>query len=305
MKKKLLILITFILICFPCIVSASTNTLPRDENNLYVWDTIDKNKYKNDILKTPRVDSSEKIYDFADLYTDEEEKKLFDRVNDYIEKNGVDLVILTINENNKINTERYAEDFFIYNYFGTEDKKRTGIVFIIDMDGRNVNIVTSGSAILYLDDNRINNILDDIVGYIGDKEYYDGTNVLMSKLEGYGTSIPSSNSHITIDPNGKPVKVHRPNIFISLVGGVIVAWIFVASNKSKHKSIIQATDADLYMNTGKSSVAPPKDKLVSSVVTSHVISTSSNSGGGGSHIGGSSFHVGGGGHSFGGGGRHF
>ncbi len=305
MKKKLLILITLVLICFPCIVSASTNTLPRDENNLHVWDTIDKNKYKYDILKTPRVDSSEKIYDFADLYTDEEEKKLFDRVNNYIEKNGVDLVILTINENNKINTERYAEDFFIFNYFGTEDKKRTGIVFIIDMDGRNVNVVTSGSAILYLDDNRIDNILDDIVGYIGNKEYFVGTNTLIADLERYGTSIPSSNSHITIDPNGNPVKIHRPNIFISLVGGVIVAWIFVASNKSKHKSIIQATDADLYMNTGKSAVAPPKDKLVSSVVTSHVISTSSSSGGGGSHIGGSSFHVGGGGHSFGGGGRHF
>ena len=305
MKKRLLIIITFVLICLPCVVFASTNTLPRDENDLHVWDSIDKNKYKHDILNTPRVDSSEKIYDFADLYTDEEEKNLFDRVNDYIEKNGVDLVILTIKENNKINTERYAEDFFIYNYFGTEDKKRTGIVFIIDMDGRNVNIVTSGSAILYLDDARIDNILDNIVGYIGNEQYYVGTTTLLSKLEGYGTSIPSSNSHITIDPNGNPVKIHRPNIFISLLGGVVVAWIFVASNKSKHKSIIHATDADLYMNTGKSEVAPPKDKLVSSVVTSHVISTSSSSGGGGSHIGGSSFHSGGGGHSFGGGGRHF
>ena len=51
-----------------------------------------------------------------------------------------------------------AEEMGGFN-FGTEDKKRTGIVFIIDMDGRNVNIVTSGSAILYLDDAR-NKYLD-------------------------------------------------------------------------------------------------------------------------------------------------
>ena len=76
MKKRLLILIAFLLLVIPTCVFASTNTYPRDENNLYVWEWIDTNKYKEAILKTPRVDSSEKIYDFADLLSKDEEKQL-------------------------------------------------------------------------------------------------------------------------------------------------------------------------------------------------------------------------------------
>ena len=98
-------------------------------------------------------------------------------------------------------------------------------------------------------------------------------------------------------------KEYKLHPVISAIGAIIVGWIFVSVNKSKHKSIIKATDADNYLNTGKSNISAPNDKLISSVITTRVISTSSSGGSG--HIGGSSTHIGGGGHSFGGGGRHF
>ena len=55
-------------------VFASTNTYTRTNDNLLVPEdvTVTSNNI-NDILKTPAVFSSEKIYDFADLYTDNEE----------------------------------------------------------------------------------------------------------------------------------------------------------------------------------------------------------------------------------------
>ena len=96
MKKIVLSLIIFLL---PIVSFASTNTYPRTEDDLRInsWITVTEEN-KDNILNTPSVNEEEKIYDFADLYTDEQERDLFEMVNTYIEKNGVDLVILTIKE---------------------------------------------------------------------------------------------------------------------------------------------------------------------------------------------------------------
>ena len=72
MKKIVLSLIIFLL---PIVSFASTNTYPRTEDDLRInsWITVTEEN-KDNILNTPSVNEEEKIYDFADLYTDEEEK---------------------------------------------------------------------------------------------------------------------------------------------------------------------------------------------------------------------------------------
>ena len=75
MKKIYLIILTFVLGLN--IVSASTNTTPRTDDDLGVnkkWEINEKNI--DNVKRTPRVDASEKIYDFAEILTEEEEKKL-------------------------------------------------------------------------------------------------------------------------------------------------------------------------------------------------------------------------------------
>ena len=305
MKKRLLLILLLFVLVFPTVVFASTNILERDDT-LNVWDDIDKSKYRTDILNTPRVDEKEKVYDYADLFTDDEEKQLFDKIQDYIEKYKMDLVVVTIDHNNKISTERYGEDFFIFNYFGFEDKKRSGSLFIIDMDQRNYHLITSGSMILYLDDNRIDEILDAIFYNVKDGKYFDATSFVINKLDYYGTSVPSSNSHVYIDPNGVPHKAKSPSVFLSLIIASAVAGLFVGINISKHKGIKIAENANDYLDSSKTDVYKKSDKLISTHTSVTTIPKDPPSSGGGSHhIGGSSFHSGGGGHSFGGGGRHF
>ena len=307
MKKKILLIFLVFLFLIPTFVNASTNTLERD-NTLNVWDEIDKNRYRQDILNTPRVDEKEKIYDFANLLNEEEEKKLFDKIENYIEKYKMDFVFLTIDSNNKTSTERYGEDFYIYNYFGFEDKKRSGSLFILDMQNRNYHIITSGSMILYLDDERINNILDDVFDDIKGGNYYTAFDKVISKLDSYGTSTPSSNSGVIIDSNGVPIRAKRPSIFISFVLGFIIAIAFVMINISKHKGIVLATSAEQYLDSNKTNVYKKNDKMISTHTSAVTIPKDPPRSSGGSsshHIGGSSFHLGGGGHSFGGGGRHF
>ena len=53
-------------------------------------------------ITTPDKDAEyEKVYDFADLFTDKEEQELYSQITKYISSYKMDLAVVTINENNK------------------------------------------------------------------------------------------------------------------------------------------------------------------------------------------------------------
>ena len=173
------------------------------------------------------------------------------------------------------------------------------------MDNRDYYLATSGSAILHLDDDRINDILDDIFAYVKAERYYTAMSMVIDKITTYSETVPSSNANYKIDEDGNLVKlpkVHKVNPLISLGGALLIAGIFVGINVSMHKSVKLATNADNYLDKEKSKIAPAKDAFLSTHTTFTTIPKNT---GGSSGMGGSSIHIGGGGHTFGGGGRHF
>ena len=69
------------------------------ENNYGVNKKYEITSYNEQyILNTPYVDASRKLYDFADILTDEEESVLRDKIAAYIEKTNMDLVIVTLDK---------------------------------------------------------------------------------------------------------------------------------------------------------------------------------------------------------------
>ena len=71
MKRYIkLSLVFFVLFIFNItLVSASTNTNTRTEDNYLINDWIEvTDSNRGNILNTPAVNAEEKIYDFADLY---------------------------------------------------------------------------------------------------------------------------------------------------------------------------------------------------------------------------------------------
>ena len=55
--------------------------------------TINENNKKN-VLNTPAVDANDKIYDFAEVLTDEEEQILKEKINNFIKETKMDMVIV-------------------------------------------------------------------------------------------------------------------------------------------------------------------------------------------------------------------
>jgi uncharacterized protein len=164
MKKKVVTIILFIICIFEFnnISYASTNTEERTRENLKINSSYELTENViNAALNTPKVDETEKVYDFADLFTEKQEEILYKKIKNYISFNNMDMAIVTINENNKNTTRDYADDFYDYNDFGIGDN-RDGILMLIDMDNREVWISTTGRAMNVYDDYTIDKMLDSI-----------------------------------------------------------------------------------------------------------------------------------------------
>lgn len=304
MKKILIIIICFIASILP--VSASTNTFERTEDNLRVDESINvNNSNKDDILLTPSVDASEKIYDFADLFTSIEETNLYNQAKKYISTYNMDLVIVTIDDNPKISARDYGMDFYDYNDFGT-DNKHSGILLIIDMDNRRYEMITTGESIIMYDDARVDNILDYIYNDIKYKNYYNGVTKFISQVSSYASDgVPESNKHANVDEFGN-ITVNEPLPWTGMVvTSAIITLIIMLILVSRNKMVKKATTAKEYLNKDTVAIHTVRDILVDTHVSRVKIERSSSSGSSSSRSGGSSISRGSSGRSHGGGGRSF
>jgi len=314
MKKIYNIIITLLISFITFSVYASTNTCNREELENY-----GVNKFKitsenlNYVKNTPCVDASEKVYDFSDILTDEEEREIYNRIMEFIDKTSMDLVILTSNYPYTYDSanEYYAVDFYDFNDFGIDFDKNSGLIFFRNTYESNpyYAIYTFGEAQRYFSEERLENyLLDAMYSYIHSGEYLNGINFMIDRLENYYDSgIDSSYKNYYVDENGylqKEKEVFKPMVVSAIISSIIT-WIVIGGMIKKNRMVKLATDAIQYVDKQNIRYSVNEDKFVNSVTTRvyDPPSSSSSSGGGG---GGGSHHSSsghsGGGHS--GGGRH-
>ena len=293
-------------------VSAKENkTCVRTENNLHVRDEFILSNNLRDILTTPCVDEVEKVYDFADLLTDEEEDKLYQEVIDYINLTNYDLALVTTNENLKSSPMAYADDFYDYNKFGITST-RDGLIILIDMQNRELYISTTGYAIKMYSDERLgireefygtNSVLDNGYDYIKQEDYYNTFSSMIKRLiDYYQLGFPDTNANLEIDENGHPHYIKKMPYSMIFIISTIITTIVALVTYFKSRLKIKVGSIISYMKDKQIKVK--EDQLVNTIVTHHLRASDSSSGGGSSG-GGSSFHSSSSGSSHGGGGRSF
>lgn len=254
---------------------------------------------------TPKVDASEKVYDFADLLTDNEEKIIYDKIQTFIKTYNMDLAVVTINENNKNSQADYADDFYDYNDFGLNEH-HDGLLFLIDMENSQYDmensqyyISTTGEAIRMYDDYRIEGILDYIESYMINGNYYEATVSFINKISSYADSgIPTSNKNTYIDETGDIVYIKKINIFASIILSGIITLVVILILVNKNKMIKKAEDAYRYVDKNNINITQRNDQFITTHTTSVIISSSSGGGGSSTHRGSSGRSHGGGGRGF-------
>ena len=112
-----------------------------------------------------------KVYDYANLFSTEELEALENDAKTLSETYQLDIGIVTTNDAEGKNQVQYADDFYNNNNYGYGNDA-DGLIFLIDMDNRQICISACGLAQRYFTDARVNKMLDSLYTFFSNKDYY-------------------------------------------------------------------------------------------------------------------------------------
>ena len=302
--SKLFIIFAIIFIVFSCSNAYALTAV--DVNQVIITNTFvsnsDSTTSSTDTMtqfergrlnsKVPTVDSSLKVYDYADLFTEEEEETLYTDIMKFIDEMDMDMAIVTISNNPERSAMVYADDFYDYNEFG-RGSSNDGVLFLIDMDTREMWISTTGNTKYELEESEIEKVLDKTYAEITREKYFK----CASQFIKYSKAYIKTDSGIVFSPT-----YDKSQLAAGGITGAICSIIYFIIGHGKHKLIKKAYGARDYANKLNLSV---NSNMLLHHRRHRIYSPPSSSSGGSFGGGGSSIHVGSSGISHGGGGRHF
>lgn len=264
---------------------------------------------------------NDKVYDQADLLTQDEIEALQKRCLEIAEEKELDIVIVTTDDAEGKSARDYADDFFDYNGFGYDEPMGTGILYLIDMDNREGWISTSGEAIDYFTDRRIYQITGGIQPRLANAEYYESAELFLDYVEDFMGVLPDSGyddddeeayteewyddggSYGDYQAGQKGFHVDLEQVLINLFMAAVIGGISVLV--MVHNAGGKVTvNSHTYLNPNSVKFKQKRDVYTHTTTTSRTIHDDSDSHSGG-FSGGSSTHVGSSGNTHGGGGCKF
>lgn len=241
------------------------------------------------------------VVDMAGSFTADQARALSAEAVTLGSQYAMDVVIVTTNDTNGKSSRRYADDYFDNNGYGVGED-RSGILFLLDFDNTEAYISTSGSAVRYLTDARIERVLDDIfAGGLTEGDLYGAAQAFLVSTGNYlAAGIPAGQYEVA-EPEANTLTAAE-----AAAGGVVAlvlgpAYYFVTRQRyrSKPKPALFNFRQHSALNLGVIA-----DDLVNTYVTSRALPKPSPSSGGGSGSR-STTHRSSSGRSHGGGGRKF
>ncbi len=153
-----------------------------------------------------------KVYDYANLFTLEEVENLEASATEIAEKYQMDIGIVTTDDAEGKTAKLYAHDFYDHNGYGYGNNFN-GVLFLIDMDNREIFISTCGSGIEYFTDLRISKMLDSAYSYVSNQNYYGAATDFIANVESnINKGIPSDQHPVEKEFSDPRVDYNNPNM---------------------------------------------------------------------------------------------
>ncbi|MBD5444345.1 MAG: TPM domain-containing protein [Lachnospiraceae bacterium] len=243
--------------------------------------------------------TTQRVFDYADVLSDKEEKKLAELIEKRQKQTNCDIILITLKESLEEYAKAiepsvrsneyvrvYAEQFYEANNFGYNKPNGDGVVLVDnwfrEKDGKiHTWFCTTGIVQDKYSDADIDHILDRVYRYVE-----------MNPYKAYKTYV---NDFYNDMQGSRLLHLDIPGYFPLLVG-LVAAIIFIAMNW-KSKSGKKTTTAVTYVEGKRANFVNRQDIFLRKSVTQHRIQSSSSSGGGGHRSGGGGRSHGGGGHS--------
>lgn len=241
--------------------------------------------------------------DMAKLLTVGEEAKLMTRAREIVQRTGYDLMLVTTQDAGGKSARDYAEDYYM-EYKTVLD----GVIYLIDMDNREIYVATSGEMRYYLQDERLEALLDEGYDRVSREEYGECFGVMLDHTEQALREGIEEGTYTVDKDTGEVVRyrkkrgITKTDVLMGLaVAFVSAGTVFLAIN-GKYKMKFK-TSSYSYRDNSSLELQNRQDVFVNRIVTHrHIPKNPPPTAGGGPS---STVHTGSGGNSFGGGGRKF
>ena len=255
-----------------------------------------------------------KVYDDGELLTEAEEAELQKLLVKTAQATEQDLIVVTTQDNQGKEARDYADDFYDDHGFGYEKENGSGVLFLIDMEGRTFYISTAGTAIEKYTDREIEDTLDALTPHMRAGDYAKACFTFVSEakrcLNGGETAENGSYNPDTdrfeeypaakgVPGWKKALSPKRLAVVFSISAAISAFVVLIIFWRRKTR---MSVNSGTYLKNLE--LKERSDRFTHTTVVTREIPKDD---GGGGHSGGgySSSHTSSGGHSHGGGGRGF
>lgn len=234
----------------------------------------DKFSYSSERKNSESI-SEERVFDYADVLTDEEENKLRKLIKESEEKIEGDIIIVTIRDTiEDKELMPYADDFYDQGKYGWNMPYGDGVLYLDNWENGYVWLSTSGKFINEYSSVKIDSLIEKTCEHINEDPYL-----------GYETFV----KELVWNSNKGTIVF----LVASLIIAAIAAITFVIVNVLNRGNEVEPTKST-YVKNGNVDIKYRTDTFINKNVTSRTIQKSS--GGSGSHrSSGGRSHGGGGG----------
>ena len=231
-----------------------------------------------------------RLVDEAGLLTQDEAAQLQQQLDEISLRQGVDVVIVTVDSTQGASPMDFADDYFDYHDYGSD-----GILLLVSMEDRDWWISTTGYGITAITDAGLDYISQEFLYYLSDGEYALAFETFATLCDDFLTQAYAGQPY---DSGNLPEEPFDPlwTLIVSLAIAFVIALIVTAIMKGQLKSVRFQAKADNYVQPGSMQLTNSRDLFL----YTHVSKTERPQ-----NTGGSSTHTSSSGRSHGGGGGKF
>lgn len=196
------------------------------------------------------------VSDAADLLTSDEESLLLDKLEAVSEEYDFDVAVATVQSTDGVAMNKFTDDFFDDNQYGTGDNY-DGILFMISIGDREWHITTHGYGMTVFNQDGLDYMKEKVEPLLKDEDFYGAfdsyADLCRLFLEQAATGEPYDSSTLPREP--LPFKW----IPISLGIGLVLAFFCTSGMKSQLKSVRAKDSAVDYVRQGSMNLTNSND----------------------------------------------
>lgn len=260
-------------------------------------------------IQAESINQKQFVFDYAGLLTDQEVTQLESLANELGADSDTAYLIITANGTDGMDIVDYVEDFYDENAPGYDQPHGNTAILAIDMEERDIYLAGFKKAEQFLNDQRLDVILEEITPALSEENYYEAFSEFISSSHSYmGIEPETSAENPGSYPDDNDEYQHyeeeyyagensSDNIFFQLWFQLIVSFIVggaVVGILTYNSGGRVTVNSGTYMNSNSSKVLNQHDRYLRKTVTRGKKPSNNNNNSGGFTGGGG---ITGGGHS--------